>query len=828
MFFATKSTNPTIVLISKRSNLLMKNSGIERNIIILAIFIVLAVGASGFLINRSLTDIVNSIHDEASTNYSLIVIKDISLNLLEIENSIQLYTLTKDKKDLENYEKVNERLKGRVSVLSGFTNLGEEKVNLIDSVRNLVEIKLGIWEEIKQMNVVNNNPEPQFEELYSMLEKKEIDTIKVEVLVEPTKKKGIFKKIFGKKDTAYTRIDTSFIERSVENEEIKEEIEELQTGLKKQAEKKNRRELQLIEQNIQVTAKLNNFIAEIEKNERDSLIQKNEEADRLATLIFKRLSAFSIMAVLLLFAVLYLFVRYLKKARKVQKALTKAKQGAERLAKAKEVFIANVSHEMRTPVNSIYGLAEQLLQEETSPSVNEKLGILQKSSKHLKEVVNDTLDFSKIQANKLKFKAIDFAPENVVNEILSLHNSEAASKNIELNYRCKNKLPAALLGDPFRLKQILINTIGNAIKFTESGNVSLTVESKKMNAHLYQLQFQVTDTGIGISEDNLELIFDDFVQIETDYTRKFGGTGLGLSIVKQLIELQKGKVWIQSELQKGTDVSFFIPYKVGNAGNINQAKKLDLVVPEKVKDLKILGVDDDEYNRYLLKIIFEKWGLVNYVEACNGNEAVNLALETDFDIILMDIRMPELNGIEASKIISKAKEKSNIVALATLNSESEMEMCKKAGMLTFLSKPFAEVELLETIVSILKINDTNSSKSVDFNLKELERLTNGDRSFMKDMIQVFIRSSQNGIESMNLALKTKDWQVISDEAHKMAAPCKHIQADDLYLVLKRVERNTGKLELLDQVPNSILSIQRKVEKINSSLSSLIESGAFDN
>uniref|UniRef100_UPI00321667B7 hybrid sensor histidine kinase/response regulator n=1 Tax=uncultured Draconibacterium sp. TaxID=1573823 RepID=UPI00321667B7 len=802
----------------------MKKSGIETNITLVAIFIALAVAVSGTLVYRSLTEIVNSIHNEASSDKALIVIKDISIDLLELENSIEIYTLTRSLSDLDNFNTLHRHLKERIGVFSELKEKEGTNAILLDSVQYLVESKLKILEEIKQINRLKTDQQSQFNQLYSMLEKKEIDTVKVKVLVEPPKKKGFFKKIFGKKDTAYTRIDTTYVERTVENEEIKEEIEELETGLRKQVQRKNRRELELTEQNILVSGKLNNLIAQIETAERDRLIEKNNEADRLATLIYKRLLSFSIMAVILLFFVLLLSVRYLWKAKKVEKALTNAKQEAEKLAQAKEVFMANVSHEMRTPVNAIHGLTEQLLNVNTSGQVNEKLGILLKSSKHLKEVVNDTLDFSKIQANKLKITTVDFAPEKIISEILALLEPEASAKGIELIYTSESKMPAALLGDPFRLKQVLINIIGNAVKFTEKGKVELIAESKQISKSLFSLRFKVIDTGIGISKENQELIFEDFVQIESDYTRKFSGTGLGLSIVKKLVELQKGEISISSELGKGTNVSFYIPYQLGNPEKIEPAKQEDLVVPVQVKHFRILGVDDDEYNRYLLRVIFEKWELTNYTEAKNGKEAVKIALEHEFDIILMDLRMPDLNGIEASKLITEKKPDVTVIALATINSEAEKEICKKAGISYFLSKPFAEAELLDIILEALKNREKIEPENPGFDLKELERLTNGDRGFMQEMIKVFIRSSQSGIESMKKDLETENWQQISEEAHKMASPCKHIKADDLYADLKQLEKVSANQDSLLEISDLILSVEKKVKKINTSLSAILASG----
>lgn len=802
----------------------MKKPGVETRVTILSIFMVVAVVISGFFVYRNLTQMVNSIHNRALPDFRLIVIKNINLDLSEIENSIQLYTLTKNKANLEQYENVNKRLKSRLEILSGLPVEQNEMSFWNDSIKNLIETKLEIWKEIKQIHTLKTDPGEQFEELYSMLEQKEIDTIQVEISVEPPKKKGLLKKIFGKKDTVVTRIDTTYIEKTVENEEIKEEIEQLQTDLRKQEQSKNRRELQLLEQNIQVTGKINDLIAQVEVSERDGLIQKTQEADQMAKDIYSRLSAFAIMAVIFLFFILYLFVRYLKKAKDYKDVLTEAKQDAERLASAKEVFIANVSHEMRTPVNAIYGLTEQILRHKTSAKVKDQLTVVLKSAEHLKTVVNDTLDFSKIQAQKLKLEEIDFSPDQVFKEILDLHQPQAEARNIELLYVSENELPKALLGDPFRLKQILINTIGNAIKFTESGSVTFKVNVQTVSKNTYRLHFQIIDTGIGISNENLELIFEDFVQVESDYTRKFSGTGLGLSIVKNLVELQKGTISIESELNKGTTVNFEIPYQSGNPENIKPIAEHEIIIPKKFKKLKVLGVDDEEFNRYLLKIIFDRWG-VNFKLAVNGKEAVKMALENDFDLILMDLRMPILNGIEAAKMIVAEKPDATILAVAAVNGETDVELCREAGICNFLSKPFSESDLFNAIISALKEEEeTGAVEPNDFGLEELERLANGDRQFMKEMIRIFIRSTEKGIKDIQAALLIEDWQAISDAAHKMAAPCKHIMATNLYDKIKELEQNTADLKYCEQVPELIKTIEQKVKKINKSLTEIIDSG----
>lgn len=803
----------------------MKKPGIETRVTIIAILIVIAVIISGYLVHRSLTQIVSSIQTEASPDFRLIVIKNIALDVLEVENNLEVFTISKSKSDLASYEKVKERLKGRTILLTELSADKEQNPALSDSIKNLVDLKIGILEKIKQINSVKSNSQEQFNELYSQLEKTEVDTVQVEVEVAPEKKKGLINKIFGKKDTTTIRIDTSFVEKTVIDEGIKEDILQLETDIRQREQRKNRIELRLIEQNIQVSARLNQNIAQIEKAERDTLIARKEEADRLAKIIYERLSAFSIIAVLLLFVVLYLFVRYLQRAKTYQRVLTAAKQETERLAAAKEVFIANVSHEMRNPVNSIYGISEQLFNQAGDNKTKQHLSVLLKSAEHLKKVVNDTLDYSKIQAKKLKLENVDFSPENVVKEVMDLFKPEADAKNIILTSQCRDNLPKALVGDPFRLKQILINTLGNAVKFTEKGSVSLELEAQEVKKDFYHLHFLVKDTGIGISKENLELIFEDFVQVASDYKKKSNGTGLGLSIVKKLIEMQDGKIKIESELNQGTQLFFTLPFKIGNPENISHFIPSEIVIPEKIRNLRILGVDDEEFNLYLLKVIFEKWG-VDYHEAKNGKEAVKLESEKQFDLILMDVLMPEMNGIEAARIILKNNPNSVIIAVSAVNSESEIELFNAAGMRSFLLKPFSELELFSKITSVLKI-DVEKESGADFQLNDLERMAGGDKGFLTEMLRIFIRSSQGGIKNIRQELIGNNWEAISESAHKLAAPCKHIGAGELYEQIKKLEKFTGNRESLETVPKLISNIEHKINQINKSLSSILDSGKYD-
>ncbi len=522
----------------------------------------------------------------------------------------------------------------------------------------------------------------------------------------------------------------------------------------------NKRETQLIEKNLVLTKKINQLIIESENNENAALVAKTNEADLLAETTYKRLAAFTIAAVILLLIALFVFLNYLRKSRSYQQALQKAKNEAENLAKAKEQFAYNVSHEVRTPVNAIYGLAEQLLQQKTGEQVKEQISVIAQSASHLRNIINDTLDFSKIQSSKLKIDSVHFSPEKVFYEVISLEQNEAGKKGIALNFEIDGELPVALVGDPMRLKQILINLIGNAIKFTDEGEVTLKVKSIKKRYMMYHLEMTISDSGIGIPKENIKHIFDEFVQIENQSGKKFSGTGLGLSIVKKLVELQKGTIDVESEEENGTEINIMIPYPQGKKENIEELKFDSVVIPKAFKSLKILIADDEEFNLFLMKAILKKWG-VYFQQVTDGNEVVNAAMQENFDFILMDIRMPGKNGIEATKEILANKPDTKIIAVTATKEDIDKEKCIAAGMKGFLLKPFAEKDLFEQInlfMSKASKSKKTTGQSQKINFDEAKHLANGDEAFLIEMTQLFLKSTNKGLSGIQKAMNEKNYE----------------------------------------------------------------------
>ncbi|MBN2775532.1 MAG: response regulator, partial [Prolixibacteraceae bacterium] len=666
---------------------------IEIQITLLALIIAGAVIGSGYLVYKSLTEIVDSVHQAALPDNRLLVMKDVEAELTKVENHVRLSIVTNEAGSTDKqYLLLRNSVYSTLRKLNSLNPLGIEDRQIADSVITIAHLKLENWNDVLILYESTRGAKPAFNELYSKLEKQKIDTVKTE-----RPKRGFFRSIFG---TSKTEVDTQLVVRDIATNEIREELERLESEWTQRGQQFNVLESKYIERNLELDVILKDLIYRFENHISERLIAKTNEADRLAAETNKRLAAFSVTAVVLLLIVLFLLYNYVRKSRRYERGLKAAKAEAESFAKAKEQFAANVSHEIRTPINAIYGLSEQILQKELNKNIREQMIVLAKSAFHLKNIVNDTLDFSKIQANKLKLETIHFSPAEVFNEIVAILRSDARAKGLDLLFQTKNELPEALIGDPLRLKQILLNLINNSLKFTENGHIILNVETIKNSEEKFLLKMMVEDTGIGISEKDQEIIFDEFVQAENSAQKKYKGTGLGLSIVKKLIDLQQGKISVESTLGAGTKIFIEIPYEKGDVSEIEDHFSPVLEIPESFRQIFVLVADDEEFNRFLLKGIFEKWG-VSYAETDNGNDAVDLAFEGNFNLILMDLNMPGKNGIEATKEILAKIPEIKIVGITASTDKADLDSCVEAGMKGVLIKPFSEVSLLQKIKEIL-------------------------------------------------------------------------------------------------------------------------------
>jgi len=785
---------------------------IEIQITLLAIVIGAVVATIGYFSYKSLSRIVFSIHQETQPDNKLSLIKEIATELTTLERTTRLYILTNNVEDLLNYQSLQRQIVLNLRKLNVIRGKYNPESALIDSIAKLSKEKLELWQEILEMNLSGKNSSTVLTGIYSKLYDTHTDTLPA--FVGKTEFQGEISN--QKKPDTNTTISYPSIDANV----VKQKLKRLEKEMVKKSLEKNTLESQLLEKNIIIGKKMNLLIAEAENKENTDLLEKANEADRLAAVTYKWLALFTLSAVLLLTVALLVLFNYLGKTRLYQRVLRDAKNSAESLAKAKEQFAANVSHELRTPVNAIYGLTEQILQKPLEPETNEMVSVIFKSANHLKNIINDTLDFSKIQANKIRFETVHFSPVELFEEVISLQNYEATKKGISLRFNWHGKRADALVGDPLRLKQVLINLISNAIKFTEKGEVAVNVSGSITAEQLFELEVQVSDTGIGMSEKDMHVIFDEFVQIDNKSGKKYSGTGLGLAIVKKLVEFQQGKINVESEVGKGTNVTVIIPYKLGVAEHIIKTEDTILLIPEKLKQLYVLIADDEEYNRFLIESILNKWG-IKFKEAKNGYEVIDLAKKDKFDVILMDINMPEMNGIEASNVITKFNSGVNIVATTAAKDLIDQQACINAGMKYFLLKPFSEKDLFDTLISLpQKEKDSiSTNQSQHVNLDDIFRLANGDKKFLREMVLLFIKSSEEGIANIEEAIRNDNYQNVFDSAHKMAAPIKHIGAGSLYKDIKILEKMVKQTEAMESIIPFFQKIKEDLIELNAFLKS---------
>lgn len=383
--------------------------------------------------------------------------------------------------------------------------------------------------------------------------------------------------------------------------------------------------------------------------------------------------------------------------------IIEAKEKAEELANMKQEFLANMSHEIRTPMNSILGFARILL-EQDKPESNEYANLIYEAGENLLVIINDILDFSKIEAGKMELEEISFDLHKLAKTTEQLFTHRADDKGLKFQVIIDPKTPRFQKGDPVRIGQILNNLVGNAMKFTEKGFVTLTIKPKNSSTKNSEILFEISDSGVGISLENQQNIFNSFEQAEGNTTRRFGGTGLGLAIVKKLSELMKGDVSVESELKKGSVFSVTLPSHCCTEKALTINHNLTETDFKVLNNLRILLVEDNKNNQ-LLGSRFLKTAGCQTVIAGNGLEALEAYEQQDFDMILMDVQMPEMDGLECTHEIRKMhgdRGKIPIVALTAHAMNEEKEKIMKAGMSEFLTKPFRPYDLYRTMHATLQ------------------------------------------------------------------------------------------------------------------------------
>jgi len=494
--------------------------------------------------------------------------------------------------------------------------------------------------------------------------------------------------------------------------------------------------------------------------------------------------------------------------KKLEKELEQAIVVAEDASKAKEVFLANMSHEIRTPLNVITGMVRELGKENLTPRQKSYVNHSETAAFHLLTIINNILDMSKIEAGEFELDNKNFSISAVASDVWSILYSKAKEKNLELNIVESPEINRSLIGDAGRLRQILINLIGNALKFTEKGSIELKISVKDSNKSYQRLLFEVNDSGIGMSDEFLNKLFDKFSQEDGDFNRKFEGTGLGMSITKELVQLMGGKVVAKSQKGKGTQISFELNFPIGDESKLVDKNTIS-VVPNYFVGIKVLLVEDNEMNRFIAIQSLNYVGC-KVTEAENGLEAIKQIKENEFDLVLMDIQMPEMDGVEATKQIRNILGKQiPIIALTANAFKHDIDLYLAVGMNDYLIKPYREEDLYRKIEmytkSFQRLNKKINVQEIIhplYDLKDLVEISRGDKSFVNKMLEVFLNASNQAIIQFSVDYENNNIEGIRKLAHKLKPSIDNMGIVSLKDKIRMLER--FELDHIEEIDLSII------------------------
>jgi signal transduction histidine kinase/DNA-binding response OmpR family regulator len=492
----------------------------------------------------------------------------------------------------------------------------------------------------------------------------------------------------------------------------------------------------------------------------------------------------------------------------------------------REQFMANMSHEIRTPLNAIIGFSSLLQHSNLGERERELSYNILISSENLLNIVNDILDFSKIEAGMLVLESVSFDPNGLIYSVQQMFIEKAHQKKLSLEIKIAPEVPEQLKGDSTRLTQILVNLIGNAVKFTEKGGIIINVTT--FNSHLlknnnsiensFGLRFEVKDSGIGIAKNKIDRVFDRFTQSDEQTTRIYGGTGLGLSIVKQLVELMQGNITLQSELGKGSTFIIELPFLLPEEKSANSNEKIAYSNENKPllpanslhnEDFTILVAEDNLMNRRVIELLFESWNF-KFKMVKNGLEAVEIIEKnsSEFQLVLMDIQMPEMDGYEATKKI-RQKSKVPIVAMTAHALAGEREKCLTLGMNDYISKPIRESELHELI---LRFSNKKAHKTLVIDREYLKETTLGNPLFQKELATIFLTQTPIDLENISIALKNADLNNAAKVAHNMKSTVGYMGfANNIGADLTFFEQDCMRGNDLANLQNSLVNIKANVD-----------------
>jgi len=810
--------------------------------------------AGGIIAYQSFGDLMRSLDFLSKPDVKLVKLNDLLSDLSLSENYIRSYFISNEKKYLDTYHLYSATLEKNLDTLTSLTSGSKDGNKNIEQIyilwnekkkhtQDLIELYArrsdnrlpdGILKKINQANP----------ELQTVIITKTITIRKMVVpdkqIVEETDakkkddKRSFFGRVFKKKDKeepeekdtlnthpakvktlekVSTRIDTIFT--GDQANEVKEEaFTRILSRIRKQNSKSRKQlsenETEIIQKDIGLIEYIHNLVLNLKKSEQKKTEINIQEAKSIVEVSIIKLFLFGISGISAILFLGFVILYDIRKQNYHKNQLVNAKMQAEELVKVKENFLATMSHEIRTPLNSIVGFTEQLSQTSLQNRQKYYLQAISNSSTHLLSLVNDILDHSRIEAGKIDFEKTTFILKEIIEEVYDVFYIKAAEKHLLLTYSVHGD-EAFLIGDPLRFKQILFNLVSNAIKFTPAGSVSIVCEQISLPTGEIEVKVTVSDTGIGIPSHKIETIFDSFSQADSSISRKFGGTGLGLAISKKLVELQGGKILVNSSQGKGSEFSFHINYKKSN--NPASIKTYHLTYDlTHLRGMSILVVEDDDFNLLLFHTILTKWNVKARIVS-SAEEALQAVNMETFDLIITDIQMPGMSGMDLLREIKSHDDHRismiPVVAVTANVIKESMKQFKDSGFSEILLKPFKEEELSRAILKasgketilITTISPTPGISELPQHelFSDFVKFSGGNKEAVYNMLDAFINNSTVLLETLKSGLEEKNWEKLKEAAHKLIPGFGHLQNYEMTERLRALESYLQQTRVPDEI-----------------------------
>ena len=816
--------------------------------------------ASAYFAGTALDTLVNSVRVQTEPSRRISVLHDLQNDLLIAENSVRNYSITGNAEVLSDYYRVIS-LHGRKFEYLQLIWQDSMYNNDIVELSRLLERKYGMLEEIISLDyndrvemvldrvVAELNRIDAQEEISRFMEGMTATSNPVEAPEFPQilpipdseleigERQGFFRRIFGGRrnkkdlntsapdnlteaspigepspsigfpDDSLAAIDGLQANGAAAEKATQPVTEVLKRVGQEEVEYQSRRTQilrTLLTEDREVSGLLSDLMSHMERRERRSFQNTTRGASQRATstkwTILLALSASATLLILLIGVI----IRDMARLRRKRTQLRIAKEEAEKLARIKQEFLSNMSHEIRTPLTAIAGFAGQLSQTSLDEEQHRQLDRLIRATGHLQSLIVDLLDLAKMERGVIDLQKEPFALNVAISDVIDLLHATAEKKGIELRYLPSSDPEFLLHGDPLRLKQILINLLGNAIAFTDSGFVELRCNLESAGKDLI-LYIEVEDSGIGIPENELDHIFKTFAQVDNALSRRHGGAGLGLSIVKHLVELHGGQIEVQSRYGVGTVFSLRLPYSFSSEENVENRNKSDESSGVLLSAKRILVADDDPFIRELIGTILLKRE-ATLIQAPDARTALEYLDNNTVDLVLMDLRMPGMDGGEAVRIIrDKLKTGTPPVIAVTADSDARMTGLLGSGFDGVLVKPFTEEELYGIVERHLcgrssapEFDVIGKSAAVmeedRFNLKYLLEMSGGNPAFVRDMLRLYVDNMETYMRDMEKCQDGGRWLTMSEIAHKAAPGCRHLGLSKLAATFRRIEKNARSSE----------------------------------